>query len=468
MSENSPSKKKLSDDPELSDDALLQPKADQVYAHLLSRVGESAPRPRLEPTQRAAALLGDPQAASPVIHIAGTNGKTSTSRIIDSLLRAHGLRTGLLTSPHLSRVNERIMIDGEPISNEAFIAAWNDIEPYVQMTDAELATQGEAPLTYFETFTLLAFAAFADAPVDVVVLETGMGGEWDSTNIATAEVAVFTPIALDHTHRLGSTITEIAATKAGIIKEGSVVVTAAQEPAALAEIVSKADSLGSTVVRQGEGFDVASGTMAVGGQLVSVRGRAGTYPDVFLPLYGAHQSQNAALAVAAVEAFFGDGTQALPLDVVEEAFATATSPGRLELIGIEPTVIVDAAHNPHGAESLARALDEFFDFDEVAFVVGVLEDKDAEGIISALAPKAARFYVTQSDSERAVPSDDLAYIVKEIAGTDSTWEYDDAAEALAAARAWAGEEPKRAVVVTGSITLVGEAIDLAQSEGWKP
>ncbi|PWB96903.1 bifunctional folylpolyglutamate synthase/dihydrofolate synthase [Salinibacterium hongtaonis] len=468
MSENSPRNKKLSDDPELSDDALLQPRADQVYAQLLSRVGESSPRPRLEPTRRAAALLGDPQAASPVIHIAGTNGKTSTSRIIDSLLRAHGLRTGLLTSPHLSRVNERIMIDGEPISNEAFIAAWNDIEPYVTMTDAALAQEGEAPLTYFETFTLLAFAAFADAPVDVVVLETGMGGEWDSTNIATADVAVFTPIALDHVHRLGSTIAEIARTKAGIIKQGSVVVTAAQDPAAAAELSAKADSLGVTIVRQGDGFDVAAGTMAVGGQLVSVRGRSSTYGDVFLPLYGAHQAQNAAVAVAAVEAFFGDGTQALPLDVVEEAFATATSPGRLELVGIDPTVIVDAAHNPHGAQSLTRALEEFFDFDEIAFVVGVLEDKDAEGIISALAPKATRFYVTQSASDRAVSSDDLAYIVKKIADSDSTWEYDEASEALAAARAWAAEQPKRAVVVTGSITLVGEAIDIASEEGWKP
>ncbi|MCW4384660.1 bifunctional folylpolyglutamate synthase/dihydrofolate synthase [Salinibacterium sp. SYSU T00001] len=455
-------------DPELSDDALLQGEADAVYAELLSRVGEATPRPRLEPTRRAAELLGDPHRATPVIHVAGTNGKTSTSRIIDSLLRAHGLRTGLLTSPHLSRVNERILIDGQPISNEAFIHNWRDIRPYLQLTDAQLESEGEAPLTYFEAFTLLAFASFADAPVDVVVLETGMGGEWDSTNIADAAVAVITPIALDHMHRLGSTIQEIARTKAGIIKPQSIVVSARQEPVAFAELASRADAVGATLVPQGDDFDVASTTMAVGGQLVSIRGRAASYDDVFLPLYGSHQAQNAAVAVAAVESFLGGGAQAVVSDVLEQGLAEATSPGRLELVGIEPTVIVDAAHNPQGAQALTAAMSEYFDFDEVALVLGVLEDKDAEGIVDALAPLAARIYVTQSTSDRAVASDDLAYIVRNAIGSDATWEYETLVEAAEAARSWAGEAPKRAVVVTGSITLVGEAIDLASAEGWKP
>jgi dihydrofolate synthase / folylpolyglutamate synthase len=455
------------DDPELSDDSLLRVAADDVYAQLLARVGEAAPRPRLEPTQRAASILGDPQNAAPVIHIAGTNGKTSTSRMIESLLRAHGLRTGLLTSPHLSRVNERIVIDGEPISNEALVANWNDIRPYLEMTDAELSAEGEQPLTYFEALTLLAFASFAEAPVDVVVLETGMGGEWDSTNIADAQVAVFTPIALDHTHRLGSTVAEIARTKAGIIKRGSLVVSALQEPAAAAEIGAKATTVGAPVSFQGADFDVVRSVMAVGGQLVAIRGAAGSYDDTFLPLYGVHQAQNAAVAVAAVEAFLGAGTQALPADVLEEAFATVTSPGRLELVGVEPSVLVDAAHNPHGAASLAAALGDFFDFAEIAVVVGVLDDKDAEGIVAALAPIAKRFYVTQSGSGRAIPADDLAYITRDLVGADVTWEYDTASEALDAARTWAGAQSKRAVVVTGSITLVGETIEIASEKGWK-
>ncbi|QEE61450.1 bifunctional folylpolyglutamate synthase/dihydrofolate synthase [Salinibacterium sp. dk2585] len=457
----------LTNDPELSDDALLQGDADTVYAELLARVGEATPRVRLEPTRRAAALLGDPQAAAPVIHVAGTNGKTSTARMIDSLLRAHGLRTGLLTSPHLSRVNERILIDGEPISNEAFIANWRDIQPYLQMTDAQLEEEGEAPLTFFEAFTLLAFASFADAPVDVVVLETGMGGEWDSTNIADGAVAVLTPIALDHMHRLGSTVQEIARTKAGIIKPGAIVVSAQQDATALAELQAKSREAGAELVLQGEAFDVAASTVAVGGQLVSVRGRAATYSEVFLPLYGTHQAQNAALAVAAVESFLGGGAQAIVSDVIEQGLAESTSPGRLELIGVDPTVIVDAAHNPQGAESIVAAMRDYFDFDEIAVVLGVLEDKDLDGIVARLAPMATRFYVTQSESERAVASDDLAYVVRNLAGADATWEYDVLAEAMDAARRWASEAPKRAVIVTGSITLVGEAMDLARSEGWK-
>jgi dihydrofolate synthase/folylpolyglutamate synthase len=457
----------LSEDPELSDDSLLQSEADAVYAELLARVGEAAPRVRLEPTRRAAALLGDPQSSAPVIHVAGTNGKTSTARIIDSLLRAHDLRTGVLTSPHLSRVNERILIDGTPISNEALIANWRDITPYLELADSELEMAGEAPLTFFEALTLLAFASFADAPVDVMVLETGMGGEWDSTNIADAAVAVITPISLDHMHRLGSTVGEIARTKAGIIKPGSIVVSALQEPAALTELQARADSVGAELVLQGGAFDVASSTMAVGGQLVSVRGRVATYAEVFLPLYGAHQAQNAAVAIAAVESFLGGGSQAIVSDVVEQGLAEATSPGRLELVGIEPTVLVDAAHNPQGAAALTAAMSEFFDFDEVAIVLGVLEDKDLDGIVAGLAPLASRFYVTQSASDRAVASDDLAYVVRSIAGPDSTWEYDTLEEAADAARSWAGESAKRAVVVTGSITLVGEAIDLARERGWK-
>lgn len=449
------------------DDDDFQADADAVYAELLARVGEGAPRPRLEPTRRAAELLGDPQRSAPVVHITGTNGKTSTSRMIESILRATGLRTGLLTSPHLVRVNERIVIDGEPVSNEALARNWQDIAPYLLMVDAELAAAGEEALTYFEALTVLGFAVFADAPVDVMVLEVGMGGEWDSTNVADGQVAVFTPIALDHTARLGNTVAEIARTKAGIIKPVASVVTAIQSIEALDEIRSAAEHDEASVAIELVDFALESTTVAVGGQMIDIRGRAGRYPGIFLPLYGDHQAQNAAVAIAAVESFLGDGSLALDPDVVAEGLAAVTTPGRLQLIGIEPTVLVDAAHNPHGAAALTAAMTEYFDFDEVVVVLAILADKDAHGIVTELAPIAERLDVTRSASERAIPVDDLVPIVLAVAGEDRCFPFDSFEDAVADARAWADAAPRRAVLITGSITLVGEAIVLAEAEGWK-
>ena len=439
---------------------------DAVFAALLARVGEGAPRPRLAPTRRALELLGDPQTVYPVIHITGTNGKTSTSRITESIVRAYGLRTGLLTSPHLVRLNERIVIDGESITDDALAANWADIEPFLAMVDAELAAAGDDALTFFEALTVLAFACFADAPVDVAVIEVGMGGEWDSTNVADGQVAVFTPIALDHTLRLGSTIGEIARTKAGIIKPAAAVVSARQSEAAQAELGRAAELTESTLASEGADFALLSSQVAVGGQLISVRGLAGTYSDLFLPLYGTHQAQNAAVAIAAVESFLGAGTTALSHDLVEEGLAQVTSPGRLQLIGIEPSVLVDAAHNPHGATALSTALADYFDFDEIVAVVGILTDKDATGIITALQSKVVRFHVTQSQSERAIGVDDLADLIADLGSEETTVRFDDLTQALESARDWALESPKRAVIVTGSITLVGEAIILADAREW--
>ena len=456
----------LDDDSEYDfDDNEFQVGADEVYAELLARIGESNPQPRLEPTRRAVELLGDPHRAYPVIHIAGTNGKTSTSRITESLLRAYGLKTGLLTSPHLTRVNERIVIDGQPISNRALVENWADIRPYLLLIDAELTAAGDAELTFFEALTVLAFASFADAPVDVAVIEVGMGGEWDSTNVADGQVAVFTPIALDHTQRLGNTVAEIAKTKSGIVKPLANVVSAIQTADAMGELQRAAELTESTLVVQGADFALESTTVAVGGQVISVKGLAASYPDLFLPLFGDHQAQNATLAIAAVESFLGGGSQPLVGDVLAEGLATATSPGRLQIIGTEPTVLVDAAHNPHGAAALAAAIGSYFTFDEVAVVIGVLQDKDADGIVAALAPVATRFYVTQSESDRAVAADDLAYIVREY--TEEVYTDESAETALEAAREWAREGDKRAVLVTGSITLVGDAIALATAGRWK-
>ena len=441
--------------------------ADQVYAELLQRVGEVAPRPRLEPTRRVAELLGDPQHSAPVVHITGTNGKTSTSRMIESLLRATGLRTGLLTSPHLVRVNERIVIDGEPIGDEALARNWDDIQPYLLIVDTELEAAGEEPLTFFEALTVLAFACFADAPVDVMVLEVGMGGEWDSTNVADGQVAVFTPIALDHTARLGGTVAEIARTKAGIVKPAASVVTAMQPMEALDELRDAARAFEASVAIERVDFAVEGTTVAVGGQVLDLRGLAGRYEGVYLPLYGDHQAQNAVVAVAAVESFLGGGSRALAVDVVSEGLGQVTSPGRLQLVGIEPTVLVDAAHNPHGAAALAAAVSEYFDFDEVAVVLGVLGDKDAHGIVTELAPVATRFLVTRSTSERAIEPDALAELAAAVAGDAAVTTHGFLSDALAVAREWAAEAPRRAVLVTGSITLVGDAIRLAAEEGWK-
>ena len=450
------------------DDALNERAALEVYEELLQRVGEAAPQPRLDATRRAAELLGDPQRAYPVIHITGTNGKTSTSRMIESLLRAHGLRTGMLTSPHLERVNERIVIDGEPISNTALVSNWNDIRAFLDLTDAELDLKGEAPLSFFEALTVLAFAAFADAPVDVVVLEVGMGGEWDSTNVADGQVAVFAPIALDHTARLGNTVAEIARTKSGIIKPAAAVVSAAQQPEALAELVRAAELTESTLAVEGAGFALLSDTVAVGGQVITVKGLAAEYPELFLPLFGDHQARNAALAIAAVESFIGGGSQPLNQDIVAEGIATATSPGRLQVVGTDPTVVVDAAHNPHGAAALAIALTEYFTFDSVTAVIGILGDKDAAGIIRELDSVVDLFVITQSSSERAVDADELAQIAVAIVGPDRVVVEPSVETALDTAREAAGRTDKGAVIVTGSITLVGDTMAYARDQGWKP
>jgi dihydrofolate synthase/folylpolyglutamate synthase len=440
-------------------------RADAVYSALLERQGEQWVQPRVERTRRVLELLADPQRTYRVIHVTGTNGKTSTSRMIESLLRAMGLRTGLFTSPHLERFTERILIDGEPVADAAIADAWDEIQPFVSMVDAELAAAGDAPLTFFELLTVLAFVVAADAPIDVLVLEVGMGGEWDSTNTADGDVAVFTPIDIDHVDRLGSTIAEIATVKAGIIKPGAAVVSAAQPDEALRVIRARAEKEGATVSVDGDGFALEAQTLAVGGQQLSIRGVAGRYAEVYLPQYGAHQGRNAALAVAAVESLIGGGTQPLAADVVADGLGNATSPGRLQLVGTAPTVLVDAAHNPHGARALVTALDEAFDIDEWGAVVGILDGKDAVGIMSALVPAVARVFATVPDSDRASDPDVIADVA-EAADLPVTVHptLEDAADA---ARAWAVESDRRAVVIAGSVVLAGEALRLSALEDWK-
>lgn len=440
-------------------------RADAVYAALLQRQGEQWVQPRVERTRRVLELLDDPQRTYRVVHVTGTNGKTSTSRMIESLLRAHGLRTGLFTSPHLVRFTERIMVDGEPIQDAAVADAWEEIEPFVDLVDAELAAAGDAALTFFELLTVLAFVAFSDAPVDVAVIEVGMGGAWDSTNTADGDVAVIAPVGLDHADRLGDTIGEIATVKAGIIKPGAAVVSAAQDPSA-AEAISRAvRAADASLAVEGDAFGVDRQRIAVGGQLLDIRGLSGTYDEVYLPLYGAHQGRNAALALAAVESLIARPGEGLAPDAVAEGLGQVTSPGRLQLIGVNPTVLVDAAHNPHGVHALVAALTESFDFDEWGIVLGVLEDKDAAGIVAELATVATRVFATAPESERARDADSVADLVEARELTVTV--HPDLEDAAEAAREWAAASDRRAVAIAGSVVLAGQAIALAQAEDWK-
>ena len=435
-----------------------------MWVELDSRWPESVIEPSLTRIASVMELLGDPQRAYPVIQIAGTNGKTSTSRMIESVLRAHGLRTGLFTSPHLVDARERIRLDGEPISEERLLDTWADIEPYVRLVDKNSQESGGVRLSYFEVMTALAYAAFADAPVDVAVIEVGMGGTWDATSVAAASIAVITPIGMDHAEYLGDTIGQIASEKAGVIAPGCTAVSAVQVDEAQSVVDKRAGELQVPLVVEGRDFGVLSREVAVGGQVIDLRGLRGDYRDLFIPLFGEHQASNASVALAAVESFLGvsDGTT-LDVELVREGFAGAETTGRLHAIRLDPTVLVDAAHNPHGALALASALQDSFTFDRLIGVVGVLADKDATGILEALEPALDAIVATNPRSPRALPAGDLAAIAEDVfAGKDVIVEEDllaaiDAGMALAEADREAGGT---GVLITGSIVLVGDALRL--------
>ncbi|MCW2784979.1 MAG: FolC bifunctional protein [Marmoricola sp.] len=440
-------------------DARPAQTAAEVEDALLSRWPESRLEPSLDRIQAFTEFLGEPQANYPVLHLTGTNGKTSTARMIETLIRGLGLRTGRFTSPHLEKINERIVIDGEPLDDEAFVRAFNEVAPYTHLVDAE----SDHPLSFFETVVGMAFAAFADAPVDVGVIEVGMGGSWDATNVADGQVAVLTPIAVDHTQYLGDTPVVIAREKVGIIKPGATVISAEQEPDVAAVISERAAEVGAVVVTEGVDFGVRSRVPAVGGQLLSLQGLRGEYDDVFLPLYGAHQAQNAALALAAVEAFVG-GDEPLGTEVVRDAFAEVTSPGRLEIVRRSPTIVLDAAHNPHGAAALVEALEDSFTFSPLIGVVGVMADKDYEGLLSVLEPALAHIVCTQNSTQRSMPAAELAEVARGIFGQDRVSEQPslvnaiDEAAALAEVGGIFGEGlGSGGVLVTGSVITVGEA-----------
>ncbi len=440
----------------MTDDALRD-----AYAAILDRAPEHDFEPTLDRMREVCELLGDPQLAFRVVHVTGTNGKTSTTRMIERLVREHGLRTGRFTSPHLTSVTERIAIDGEPISPDQFVSVWHDVEPYVRMVDERSQAAGGPRMSFFEVLTVMAFAAFADAPVDVAVIEVGMGGRWDATNVVRPDVAVFTPVALDHERWLGHSLVEIAEEKAGIVKPGAALVLAEQPEDVDGVVLAEAAEAGVRVVREGVDVAVAARELAVGGQLVSLRTVGGLYTDIFLPLHGEHQAHNALLALTATELLLRGGGTLAP-DAVEVAMGSVDSPGRLEVVRRSPTVLVDAAHNPAGAEALVAALREAFAFERLVGVVGILQDKDAEGILSVLEPALDEVVVTRSGSVRAREVDDLAEIAADVFGPDRVHSAErlDNAIALAVDLAEAGLSGSltgAGVLVTGSITVVAEA-----------
>ena len=432
----------------------------EVEGDIFNRRGEGHVNPTNERMRALVDLLGDPQKAYRSIHLTGTNGKTTTARMIDELLRAFGVRSGRYTSPHLERVTERIVIDGEPISDRVFVEGYREIEPYIEMLDARFDT----PLSFFEIVTALAYAIFADAPVDVAVVEVGMGGSWDNTNVIDAEIAVVTPIGIDHSQYLGNTVEQIAAEKAGIIKPDSIAILAAQPNEAAPVLVQRAVEVGATIAREGMEFGVLDREIAVGGQLLSLQGLGGQYDEVFLPLFGAHQAQNAAVALAAVEAFFGAGGQtgALDIEIVREAFAAVRSPGRLEPIRSAPTILLDAAHNPAGMTATLAAVGESFQFRRLVGVLAVMADKDATGIVELLEPALDELVVTEASSTRSLDADSLAAIAVPVFGADRVTVEPRLDDAIETAVRLVEDTPDEivsgaGVLITGSVFAVGEA-----------
>jgi dihydrofolate synthase/folylpolyglutamate synthase len=418
---------------------------------------EDQMQPDLERITLLMDMLGSPQKAYPVIHISGTNGKTSTARIADSLLRSFGLRVGRYTSPHLESVTERITIDGVPLTEEQFTAAYEDVAPYVELVDSRMPVK----MTFFEVLTAMAYAAFADAPVDVAVVEVGLGGLWDATNVVEAATCVVTPIGLDHVPLLGTTIAEVAAEKAGIIHPGATVMLAAQPPDAAEVLLRRCVEVGATVAREGLEFGVIERRTAVGGQQVTLQGLAGTYDEMFLPLFGEHQAANAACALAAVEAFLGGGeSRQIDPEAVREGLADARSPGRLEVVRTSPTVVLDAGHNPHGMAATVRALSDAFSFTKLVGVVACLADKDVKGMLEVLEPALTSIVVTTNASPRALPVDDLYALAVEVFGEERVAAEDQLDDALDTAVQLAEDEVEyggAGVLVTGSVVTVGEA-----------
>ncbi|MGA9159708.1 MAG: cyanophycin synthetase [Actinomycetota bacterium] len=415
-----------------------------AMAELEARQPEHMPRPDLDRMRALARLLADPQLTYPTIHVTGTNGKTTTARLAASIACAHGLSTGLFTSPHLASVTERFEICGEPIGEGAFGDEFEHLLSFLRTVDEQTGR-----VTYFEALTAFAYLWFADAPVGLGVFEVGMGGTWDATNLVSGDVAVLCPVALDHP-QLGSTIAQVAAEKAGIVKQGKAAVVREQPAEALTVIERRCDEQIATLLLEGREWALDDLTPAVGGLAMAVRGLHATYDEIVLPLYGDHAAHSAAAAVVAVEAML---ERALDQDAVRVALGSATAPGRLEVVSRRPLVVLDGAHNPAAAEALAEALPDTFTWDRLHLVMGVFTDKDVDGIVRPLASLADAGYAAATGSVRARPPRDVAAAMA--AGglpTDAFATVRDALDAALDAAA-AGD----LILVTGSLYTVADA-----------
>lgn len=436
----------------------LQKRMREVERAILARAPEHDLEPSLERIRAVMELLGDPQRGYPAIHITGTNGKTSTARIIEAILREMGLKTGRFTSPHLHSIRERVSIAGEAISEEAFLAAYDEVMPFIEMVDAQSAQTGDPQMTYFEVVVAVAYAAFADAPVDVAIVEVGMGGAWDATNVIDADVSVLTPIDVDHTHFLGTTPQDIASEKVGIIKPSAITVSAVQPHEDVWEMIrARCGEVDARLVTEGLDFGILTREVAVGGQLISMRGLAGDYPDLLLSLHGQFQAHNALAALVAVEAFLGGGSQPVEREVLLAALGSVESPGRLEIVRRSPTVIVDAAHNAHGMAALRDALSDSFTFTRLVGVVAIFKDKDAAQMLEILEPALDHIVVTRTSSTRATPPEQLGQIAGDIFGEHRVTVVRDLPNALDTAAELADEGGiGGAVLATGSVFTAAE------------
>ncbi len=461
----------------------LRKRLREIEEEIVSRAPEHDIDPTLVRVANLLEVMGDPQRAYPVIHITGTNGKTSTARMIERLLSELNLRTGRFTSPHLHDIRERIVLSGEPVSPERLIEAYDDLAPLLALVEERSLEAATGRLSFFEVLVALAYAIFADAPVDVAVVEVGLGGTWDATNVADGAVAVVMPIAVDHERYLGAEVELIAGEKSGIIKPDAIAISAPQEPVAVEVLRERAAEVGVPIVfdigSSGDDFSdggsddahesavpaIGSGgiavlarDVAVGGQMLTLRGLAGDYPDVFLPLHGEHQAHNALVALAAVEAFVGGGEQPLDLDVVRAAFAAVTSPGRLEIVRRSPTVLVDAAHNPAGITSLVAALEDAFVFTRMIGLFACMEDKDVEGMLEQLEPVLEEIVITRTTSMRAMDPARLADLAREYFGEHRVHLVPDLPDALDRAAELADTEGGvgGGVIATGSVFVAAE------------
>ena len=427
----------------------------EIAAALNKRWPENKIEPSLDRILALVDALGSPHLTYPTIHIAGTNGKTSTARMIDQLLANLGYRVGRYTSPHLESFTERIIIKGEPISDLEMIKTYEDIHLYLDLIDSRQSH----PISYFEALTAMAFVAFAEHPVDIAVIEAGMGGQWDATNVISSQVSVMTPIGLDHMEYLGNTLEAIAQTKAGIFKPESNVVLAAQSGQVAKVLLAQVAKVSAQPFRQGVEFSLKNRALAVGGQLLSIQGVHGDYNEIFLPLYGDHQGNNAAVALAAVEVFAG---VKLDTELVQDAFSKVSSPGRCEIVYKDPTVIIDAAHNPHGVSAIANTLNTEFDFELVVGVVAVLADKDVAGILENLSTTLDYLVITENGSARAMNKDELAKIATQYFKAEQVEIIGDMNTAITYAIEKVAlfnqvNDGVAAVVITGSVATAGMA-----------